>query len=168
MQTTIQASSAQAARDDGAAGIRQLLTDYAHALDDDELESWPDFFTDDGVYRLTTRENVAAGLPVGIIHCDGRGMLCDRVAALRTANIFEPHCYTHVLGPCRIAAVGDGIWRVRTNFSVYRTFETGESQLYGVGKYLDVVHAQGGGLRFRERVAVLDSRCVDVLTVIPL
>lgn len=168
MQTTIRTSSSPAVREEVQAAIGRLMADYAHALDDDDLESWPDFFTDDGTYRLTTRENVAAGLPVGIIHCEGRGMLRDRVAALRTANIFEPHCYTHVLGPSRIAAVGDGSWRVRSNFSVYRTFETGESRLYGVGKYLDIVHAQGDGPRLRERVVVLDSRCVDVLTVIPL
>lgn len=150
------------------AQVRRLLADYAHALDDDELERWPDFFTDDGRYHLTTRENVAAGMPVGIMLCVGRGMLRDRIAALRTANIFEPHWYTHVLGPASIQGAEDGGWRVRSNFSLYRTFETGESQLYATGKYRDVVHRHDDGLRLRERIVVLDSRCVDVLTVIPL
>ena len=27
--------------------LEQLYTDYAHCLDADELERWPDFFTDD-------------------------------------------------------------------------------------------------------------------------
>lgn len=150
------------------AKIRALLMDYAHALDDDELERWPDFFTDDGRYHLTTRENVAANLPVGVMLCVGRGMLRDRISALRMANIFEPHWYTHVLGPASIRSIGEGQWRVRSNFSVYRTFETGETQLYAAGKYLDVVHRRGGDVRFKERIVVLDSRCIDVLTVIPL
>ncbi|VCU70086.1 Anthranilate 1,2-dioxygenase small subunit [Pigmentiphaga humi] len=152
---------------DAGHDIRQLLADYAHALDDDRLEAWPDFFTEDGCYRLTTRENVAAGLPVGIILCHGRGMLRDRIAALRTANIYEPHWYTHVLGPASIDAE-EGGWRVRSNFSVYRTFESGESMLYGAGRYLDRVSRTASGMRLRERTVVLDSRCIDVLTVIPV
>ena len=35
--------------------IEALNYDYAHAIDDDRIEAWPDFFTADGRYVVTTR-----------------------------------------------------------------------------------------------------------------
>lgn len=40
--------------------------------------------------------------------------------------------------------------------------------LYATGKYLDVIQEEGGSLKFKERVVVLDSRNVDILLVVPL
>jgi anthranilate 1,2-dioxygenase small subunit len=37
--------------------IEALMADYAHCIDEDRLEEWPDFFTEDGRYRVTSREN---------------------------------------------------------------------------------------------------------------
>ena len=39
--------------ENGCRQIEDFLLDCAHALDDDELESWPDFFTEDAVYQIT-------------------------------------------------------------------------------------------------------------------
>ena len=71
--------------------IEDLLTAYSHAIDDGQIEQWPEFFTEDCVYHITTRETHEAGLPIGILRCVGRGMMHDRVKAFHTANIFEPH-----------------------------------------------------------------------------
>jgi anthranilate 1,2-dioxygenase small subunit len=59
--------------------IEQLYTAYAHCLDDDRLEEWPDFFTEDCAYRVTSAENFEAGLPLGIIYATSKNMLIDRV-----------------------------------------------------------------------------------------
>src|SRR3546814_4867166 len=75
------------------ADVNELLTRYADALDDGRVDDWPDFFVEDGIYQITTRENEAALYPVGIVYCEGRGMLLDRVKALKIANIFESHVY---------------------------------------------------------------------------
>ena len=45
--------------------IDALNRAYAHAIDEDALEQWPGFFTGDGIYRIATRGNHAAGMPVG-------------------------------------------------------------------------------------------------------
>ena len=37
----------------------------SEAIDDDQLEAWPDFFRDDCRYLITTAENVERGLPIG-------------------------------------------------------------------------------------------------------
>ena len=147
--------------------IEDLLGEYAEAIDDGALERWPSLFTVDGAYQIITRESYAAGLPIGIMYCDSRGMMEDRVQALRTANIYEPHGYRHLLGRARFERDGDG-FAVRSNFCVFRIAQDGDTVVFATGRYLDRVVEDDGGLRFRSRRVVLDSRRVDILLVIPL
>ena len=69
------------------AQVEELHARYAHALDSEALEEWPNFFTDGGRYRVTTAENEARGLPAAVVYAEGRAMLRDRIASLRYANI---------------------------------------------------------------------------------
>jgi anthranilate 1,2-dioxygenase small subunit len=148
--------------------VEDLYSEYAHTIDDDRLEEWPDLFTDTANYRVTTRENYDNGLPLAMVYCDGRGMMADRISALRTANIFEPHVYCHMLSAVRVLAREGGVICARSNFSVLRTMQEGETMLFAVGRTFDKIVEDGGRLRFAERLAVLDSRRVDTLLVIPV
>ena len=149
------------------ARVEALLADYAHCIDDDRLEDWPDFFTQKCHYRIVTRENYDNNLPLSLIYCDTRGMLADRISALRTANIYEPHVYCHITGAARVWEEGD-VLRARSNFMIARTMSAGDTSIFACGRYLDTIVEEGGALKFRERVAVLDSRQIDTLLVIPL
>jgi anthranilate 1,2-dioxygenase small subunit len=149
--------------------VAELISDYAHALDDGQLDLWPGFFTETALYHVTTRENHDQGLPVGIIRCAGRGMMADRVKAFHTANIFEPHWYNHLLGPLRTSpAQSPGAIASRCNFQVVRIMEDGRMDLFATGKYLDEIVLDAGAAKFARRIAVLDSRNVDILMVVPL
>ncbi len=148
--------------------IQALQKDYVHCIDDDRLEDWPDFFTEDGCYRVITRENHELGLPVSLIYCAGRGMLADRISAMRTANVFEPHTYCHLVGAARILDSARAEHRVRANFTVTRTMSDGAMSVFACGRYLDRVVEDSGGLKLAERTVVLDSRRIDTLLVIPL
>src|SRR5215470_2299030 len=77
--------------------VEQLLAPYAHALETEQLEAWPDFFTANGRYRITTAENESGGLPRPVLYCEGQAMLRDRIASLRHANIYEPQRYRHIV-----------------------------------------------------------------------
>jgi len=147
--------------------IEDLITAYAHDIDDDELESWPNYFTEDGTYTILTRENMAAGLPMGIMHCQGRGMMADRIKAMQTANIFEEHTYCHILGRSQINRHDQG-FEGRTNFTVLRTMQEGRTETFAVGKYLDLFTVTDGETLIVERKVVLESRRVDILLVRPL
>lgn len=147
--------------------IDDLIADYAHAIDDDQLESWADFFTEDGVYKMISRENLEAGMTLGIVTCEGRGMMRDRIRALREANIYEPHTYCHLLGRTRVEARADG-YQARTNFSVIRTMQDGRNSRFATGKYIDECVTEEGQARLKSRTVVLESRQIDVLLVIPL
>jgi anthranilate 1,2-dioxygenase small subunit len=150
------------------ARVEALNAAYAHVIDDDRLEELPALFTGDGVYRAQTRENHELGLPLSLIYCDGAAMLADRVTAMRTANIFEPHVYCHATSAIRVLRRDGEGWRARANFSIVRTMSDGESMLFACGRYFDLIVEVDGALRFKERVAVLDSRRVDTLLVIPV
>jgi anthranilate 1,2-dioxygenase small subunit/terephthalate 1,2-dioxygenase oxygenase component beta subunit len=148
--------------------VLDLNARYAEAIDEGRLEEWPDFFTDDGRYRVTTAENVAQNLPLSLIYATSRAMLRDRVKALREANIYEAQRYRHMLGPSRIEPAEQGALRARTSFMIARIMHTGETTLFATGSYHDSVVLDGETARFAERTVILDSRQIDTLLAIPL
>jgi anthranilate 1,2-dioxygenase small subunit len=148
--------------------VAAFLADYVHALDADRLEDWPDFFTEDGSYRVITRENFDQDLPLCLMSCQGRGMLRDRISALRTANIFEPHVYCHIPGALRLVAAADGAIEAESTFSVIRTMADGAMSIFACGRSHDRLVASAAGLKLAERTVILDSRQIDTLLVIPL
>src|SRR5438105_10172352 len=102
--------------------VERLHARYAHALDNDELERWPEFFTANGRYRITTAENEARGLPLPVLYAEGHAMLRDRVASLRHANIYEPQRYRHMVCAVLVEADGASVRSV-ANFLVVRIME---------------------------------------------
>ena len=147
--------------------LEDFLIAYAHCIDDDELERWPEFFAEDGTYQIISREGHDQGHRIGVMLCRGRGMMRDRVRAMRQANISEPQRYTHILSRPAFAVAEDAI-RVRTNFHVIRTMEDGQSDTFATGTYLDEIDMTTEGPQLRVRKVVLDSRRIDTLLVVPL
>ena len=148
--------------------VENLLARYVHALDDDRLEEWPDFFVELGRYRITTAENFERKLPLAIIYADSRAMLRDRVSALRHANIYEAQRYRHVVSSVLVERLDPHTVRAASNFQVTRIMHTGESTPFATGRYLDRIRMDAAGARFEERIVVLDSRAVDTLLAIPI
>ena len=148
--------------------VDDFYADYVHVLDDDRLEEWPDFFTQDGAYRIVTRENRELGLPLHLIYCDGQGMMIDRITAMRTANIYEPHVYCHSISAVRVLGVEGREIRARSKFTVLRTMTDGQTLIFACGRTFDTLLDVDGELRLRERLVVLDSKRIDTLLVIPL
>jgi anthranilate 1,2-dioxygenase small subunit len=148
--------------------LEQLYTDYAHCLDNDALEDWPEFFTDDCRYRITSAENFEAGLPIGIVYATSKAMLVDRVMALRKANIYEPQRYRHLVSSLKVGAEEAGELPVVANFLVVRTMQDGAMSVFAAGRYVDCVVRLGNEWKFARKEAVLDSRQVDTLLAIPL
>jgi 3-phenylpropionate/cinnamic acid dioxygenase small subunit len=149
--------------------VQDLLARYIQALDDDRLEAWPDFFTDDCRYVVTTAENVAQGMPLGMIYATSRAMLRDRVRSLRDANVYEAQRYRHMIAPPVIAPGDDGVVHAQTSFMVVRIMHTGETMLFVTGRYDDRIRLDGPDApRFVEKTVVLDSRQIDTLLAIPI
>jgi 3-phenylpropionate/cinnamic acid dioxygenase small subunit len=149
--------------------VQDLLARYIQALDDDRLEAWPDFFTEAGRYLVTTADNLAQGMPLGLIYATSRAMLRDRVRSLREANVYEAQRYRHVIGPPVIERGEGGVIHARSSFMVARIMYTGETILFVTGRYDDRIVLEGPEApRFVEKQVVLDSRVIDTLLAIPI
>ena len=146
----------------------QINADYARAIDDDRLEDWPGFFVDDCLYKITSADNHRKGMEAGLVFADSKGMLHDRVAALREANIYERQAYRHIVGMPTALHEGDGTIQAEAPFLVVRIMRDGKMDLFATGRYLDVLVREAGALRFRERIVVCDSSRIDTLLAIPL
>jgi anthranilate 1,2-dioxygenase small subunit len=153
---------------DALAVILRVQADYARCIDDDRLESWPDYFDDPCTYKITTAANYREGLQAGIVFANSRGMLIDRVSALREANVYERHSYRHILGMPSILARGDDGVRTETPFLVARIMRDGETDIFATGRYLDLYKLRGDAAKLTERIVVCDSSRIDTLLALPL
>lgn len=152
--------------------ISQAQAEYARCIDSDQLERWPEFFTETCFYSVTTADNYREGLPAGLIWADNRGMLIDRVSALREANIYERHSYRHILGQPLMCPPRDcdppEQPRTETSFLVVRIMRDGSSSVFASGRYLDRWVLAGASPKLAERVVVCDSNRIDTLLALPL
>ena len=148
--------------------VHDLIARYADAIDQDRLEDWPELFVERCRYRITSAESDAEGLPHGVIWADSRGMLRDRVSALREANIYEQQRYRHVVGPIKVEAESELVVKARSHFLVVRTMHTGDAMLFASGIYRDRIDVSHVPYRFIERIVVTDSHKIDTLLAIPL
>ena len=146
--------------------VERLHARYAHALDNDQLEQWPNFFTASGRYRIATAENEARGLPIPVLYCEGQAMLRDRIASLRHANIYEPQRYRHMVSAVLLEEETPQSVKSIASFLVVRVMENGETLLFASGRYVDRISLPE--MRYEERVVVCDSRRFDTLLAIPL
>lgn len=148
--------------------VERLLARYALALDEGDLESWPELFLEDCVYQLISRENADRGLPIAAIFCDSKAMLTDRVVSLRHANIYEKHHYRHLIACTHIDEIDAGVIRARSNYVVYRTRTAGITEVYNAGIYHDEIVEMAGAYRFKSKRAVFDTNIIDSLLATPI
>ena len=152
--------------------VEELMHAYVHCIDDDRLEDWPNFFTETCLYKVIPRENVDQGMSIGVIYCDSRGMLKDRVVAYRDANLYAPFFYRHLVSNVMITGQENGIVSAQSNYVVYRTkadpIQYGETEIYNAGKYVDKIVFENGVAKFKEKIVVLDTCRIKSLLVVPL
>lgn len=148
--------------------IRRLFDEVADLLDQDEVERFPEYFIDDCVYQVVSRENYAQDLPQAAIYCDGIGMVRDRVIALRETQVYVPRTWRHFLSGIRITALDDRDIHVRSNFMVTEAMSDADPTLFLVGQYLDVLVRQDGALKFRQRLAIFDNHHIRRSLIVPV
>ncbi|KXJ49799.1 MAG: anthranilate 1,2-dioxygenase [Cycloclasticus sp. Phe_18] len=148
--------------------VEALLNNYVQCIDDDELERWPDFFTDPCLYQVIPRENHELGQPTAVMWCDSRGMLEDRITALRHANVYQVQWYRHLISNPVIKTDDGDTFHVQSNYAVFKTCNDGDSTVYNVGRYVDEIVRDKGVLKFKKRSAIYDTHRITTLMVIPI
>lgn len=153
---------------DLAARVDELIARYAECIDEERYHEWPGLFTDACIYKVISRDNHRRQLPMGLVYCDNRNMLRDRITSMKSANVFEPHSYRHAMSRPIMEQLEDGTIAAKTCFIVARIMHDGQTDIFSTGSYQDRIVEVDGELLFKERVVVTDSTSTDALLVIPL
>jgi salicylate 5-hydroxylase small subunit len=148
--------------------LTQLYAHYASAVDSGNWDLWPEFFTDDCVYRLQPRENHERGFPLATLAFTSKGMLKDRVYGIKETLFHDPYYQRHVVGTPVIREVGEGRFRCEANYAVFRTKLSDASTVFNVGRYLDVVVHTPDGLKFASRECIYDSEMIPNSIIYPI
>ncbi len=148
--------------------IQQLYADYALAVDSGQWDLWPEFFTEQCVYKIQPRENFERGLPLATLALTSKGMLKDRVYGIRETLYHDPYYQRHVVGAPLVRQVVDGRIHSEANYAVFRTKYDKESTVFNVGRYLDVIVPTAHGLKFAERLCIFDSEMIPNSIIYPI
>ncbi len=152
--------------------LLSLYSDYAMVCDSADWEKWPEFFVDNGTYRLQPRENFEQGLPLCLLALESKAMIQDRVYGVKETMYHDPYYQRHIVGTPRIVAVehdldGDRI-HSEANYAVIRTKLDGDSTVYNAGFYRDVVVRKPEGLKLQSRLCVYDSEMIANSIIYPI
>lgn len=141
---------------------------YADVLDMGDIERWPDFFTDDAVYRVTGRDNADANLRLGLIYCEGMAMLKDRAFAIAHTEMFAPRYLQHHISNVRVLSIDGTIIRAQANYLLLETVTDEPTRLQQAGRYYDRLRWTGERLLIEERQCVYDTIIIPNCIVYPI
>jgi len=148
--------------------LTQLYADYASAVDSGNWDLWPEFFTEQCVYRLQPRENHERGFPLATLSFTSKGMLKDRVYGIKETLFHDPYYQRHVVGTPVVRSAEGGQFRCEANYAVYRTKLSDASTVFNVGRYLDTVVRTAAGFKFASRECIYDSEMIPNSIIYPI
>ena len=148
--------------------LADLYAAYDDALGEGDFERWPEFFTENCLYKVIPRETHELGLPLGLMQAESRAMLVDRVAALRKTTLFAPRLVRRLVSSIVLRAAGSGGMRLTASFALFQTMLNEPSQVFLCGRFYDRVVDDGGTLRFAERICIADATLVPTSLVFPI
>ena len=148
--------------------LSRLYADYALAVDSGHWDLWPEFFTEQCVYKLIPRENHERGFPLCTLSFTSKGMLKDRVYGIKETLYHDPYYQRHVVGAPVVRKVEDGRIHAEANYAVFRTKLDKESTVFNVGRYIDTLVPTPEGLKFAERLCVYDSEMIPNAIIYPI
>jgi anthranilate 1,2-dioxygenase small subunit len=149
--------------------IEDFNTRYAAALDNGQLLEWPKFFSDEPFYRVTSRENFDAGMPIGLIYCDSMGMIVDRATSILTTMVYAPRTIIHFITNTTVGAVDDAIIQAGANFLLVENLIDRNPSLLMAGRYDDIfVRDSEGELLLRKRQCIYDTVMIQTSLIFPV
>lgn len=148
--------------------LSRLYADYALALDSGQWDLWPEFFTEQCVYKLIPRENHERGFPLCTLSFTSQGMLKDRVYGIQETLYHDPYYQRHVVGAPVVRRMEGERIHAEANYAVFRTKLDKASTVFNVGRYIDTIVPTPEGLKFAERLCVYDSEMIPNAIIYPI
>jgi len=149
--------------------VEEFNVAYCLALDEGRLYDWTEFFVEDSLYVILSRENHDAGLPVGVVYCEGRAMMQDRATTILETSRFAPRYLRHFVTNTHAEAAENGDIYAGANYLLTQVLiDKPSATLHQVGRYLDRFVQEGGRLKLKERRCIYDNLLLDNSLVYPV
>lgn len=148
--------------------LEELYAAYSACLDEERFEQWPEYFTDECLYKIVPRENFERGLPLATWLCESKAMLRDRVVMIRKTAVYGPRWIRRMTSGLRVLGWNEGALEVRANYLAVETLLDELTRVFNAGQYRDRVVVEDGRLKFREKLCVFDSLLVPNSLIYPL
>jgi salicylate 5-hydroxylase small subunit len=148
--------------------LLQLYASYASAVDSGDWDLWPEFFTEDCIYRLQPRENHERGLPLATLSFSSKAMLKDRVYGIKETLFHDPYYQRHIVGVPLVRHVSVDRVETEVNYAVFRTKLSEPSTVFNVGRYLDTVVQTTLGLKFASKLCIYDTELIPNSIIYPI
>jgi salicylate 5-hydroxylase small subunit len=150
------------------AQVQALHLRYAHVLDSNDFAQWPDLFTPECVYKIQSRENFDAGLPLCILSFESQAMLRDRVYGAQNTIYHNPYYQRHIVSAPMITSGSDEAVQAETAYLVLRTHRDQLPEILSVGRYIDRMVPVDGVLKFAQRICVFDNDLIANSLIKPI
>ena len=148
--------------------VQQLHAEIARVLDAGDFAKWPDFFTEDTVYLVQSRENFDRGLPLATMRLESRAMLRDRVVGATDTIFHDPYYQRHLVGAPMILGLHDGELEAEAAYLVVRTHRDAMPEVLSVGRYLDRLVRLDGRWLIRRRTCIFDNDLLPNSLIYPI
>jgi 3-phenylpropionate/cinnamic acid dioxygenase small subunit len=132
------------------AEIDSFHVEYCAVLDANDVERWPEFFSKDAKYRITSRQNALLNMPVA------------------HSQMFAPRHMLHVLGITRVLQETSDAISSQTPFLLMQTLVEGPSTVHLAGIYHDRFVREGERLLIASREVVHDTEILDTALAYPV
>lgn len=149
--------------------IEEFNTSYCNTLDSGDIEGWANYFTEDAVYKIISKENYDLNLQGGIVFADSLGMIKDRAYALVHTQYFGPRSTLHICGNVQVLNVEfkENINSI-TNFIYLETLVEETTKLHLAGQYHDKFVFTDGKLLLKSRIVIYDSNLINSTLIYPV
>ncbi len=137
--------------------VQEFYARYAECIDGARLEHWAEFFTEQCLYRVTTRLGLRLGGDEDWMNLESTSLMRDRVVSMGQSEDFVPYQQRHFFANFRIQeAEGDEL-QVHANFLVLRTYAGQPSEVLASGYCQDRVTRAGGRLKFIQKLYIVEN-----------
>lgn len=144
--------------------IRDHIRRTAELLDAEDFSGWLSLFHDTGRYELNVF-STEINRPVSWWNSDRAAL--EKLLGELPQHERDRARRLHLLGPASVAIEGDHA-RADVSFALYRTTPNGETSLYVVGRYNDLLVRRAEGWFYTRHAAQLETRMLEVFTHLPL
>ena len=144
--------------------VQEVVQLTSTLLDSEDFDGWLSLFENAGEYCLEAYSTELRNMTVWW-QAD-RATLAKQLKEVNQ-HVRDPAGRLHLVGPSSVTIEGERAL-ARSSFAVFRSTPAGETSLYMVGRYDDVLRFTSGGWLYVRHKVISETRVLETLTHVPI